>query len=53
LKLLGDIALAEGHISEAQAFFQRANELAKKCGMRPLMALCSVSLTNCQMRHAL
>jgi class 3 adenylate cyclase/tetratricopeptide (TPR) repeat protein len=53
LKLLGDIALAEDHISEAQAFFQRAHELAKKCGMRPLMALCSASLTNCQMRHAL
>ena len=44
LKLLGDIAMAEGGMSEARAYFEHALELATKCGMRPLMDQCSAAL---------
>jgi class 3 adenylate cyclase/tetratricopeptide (TPR) repeat protein len=53
LKLLGDIAFTEDGISEARAYFQRAHELSTKCGMRPLMALCSAALSNRRARNVL
>jgi tetratricopeptide (TPR) repeat protein len=44
LKLLGDTSSAEGGISEARGYFERAHELSTKCGMRPLMDQCSAAL---------
>jgi tetratricopeptide (TPR) repeat protein len=44
LKLLGDTSSAEGGISEARSYFDRALELATRCGMRPLMDQCSAAL---------
>lgn len=44
LKLLGDTSLAAGGMSEARGYFERALELATKCGMRPLMDQCSAAL---------
>jgi class 3 adenylate cyclase/tetratricopeptide (TPR) repeat protein len=44
LKLLGDTSLAEGGRFEARGFFERALELATKCGMRPLIDQCSAAL---------
>jgi tetratricopeptide (TPR) repeat protein len=53
LKLLGDTSLAEGGMSEARSHFERALELATKCGMRPLMGQCSAALALDRARHAL
>jgi class 3 adenylate cyclase/tetratricopeptide (TPR) repeat protein len=53
LKLLGDTSLAEGGMSEARSYFERAFELAAKCGMRPLMGQCSAALALDRARHAL
>jgi tetratricopeptide (TPR) repeat protein len=44
LKLLGETSSAEGGISEARSYFERALELATKCGMQPLMNQCSAAL---------
>ncbi|MFZ0765586.1 MAG: adenylate/guanylate cyclase domain-containing protein [Bradyrhizobium sp.] len=44
LKLLGDTSLAEGDVSEARVYFERALELATRCGMRPLMDQCTRAL---------
>ncbi|MGA7715272.1 adenylate/guanylate cyclase domain-containing protein [Bradyrhizobium sp.] len=44
LKLLGDTSLAEGDVSEARVYFERALELATTCGMRPLMDQCTRAL---------
>jgi len=44
MKLLGDTSLAEGRIPEARGYFERALELATKCGMLPLMDQCSAAL---------
>ena len=48
LKLLGDIESVSCDLdrSEAELHFQRALELAKKCGMRPLVVLCSAALSS-------
>jgi tetratricopeptide (TPR) repeat protein len=52
LKLLGDIALIEGDMSKPRTYFERALDLATKCGMRPLMALCSSDLASNRTRRA-
>ena len=48
LKLLGDIESVScgPDRGEAELHFRRALELAKKCGMRPLVALCSAALSS-------
>ena len=50
LKLLGDIESVGNDLNgtEAEMYFQRAFQLAEKCGMRPLMALCNSSLASCR-----
>ncbi len=53
LKLLGDTSLAEGNMSEARGYLERAVELAAKCGMRPLMDQCTGSLAFVHARPAL
>jgi len=53
LKLLGDVALIEGDLSKAGTYFERAHELATKCGMRPLMALCNSDAAGNRTRRAL
>jgi class 3 adenylate cyclase/tetratricopeptide (TPR) repeat protein len=52
LKLLGDISSAEGVMSQARTYFERALELATQCGMRPLIDQCSAALTPDPVRHA-
>jgi class 3 adenylate cyclase/tetratricopeptide (TPR) repeat protein len=44
LKLLGDTSLAEGRMPEVRGYFERALELATKCGMLPLMEQCRTAL---------
>jgi len=53
LKLLGDIAFAEGEMAEAEAYFQRSHALADRCGMKPLILRCGDALTSCRIRSAL
>jgi class 3 adenylate cyclase/tetratricopeptide (TPR) repeat protein len=53
LKLLGDIALAQSHMSEARSYFERALALATKCGMRPLIDQCCAALATGCTRRAL
>ena len=53
LKLLSDTSLAEGNMSEARGYLERAVELAAKCGMRPLMDQCTGSLAFVHARPAL
>ena len=50
LKLLGDIESVTNRAggAEAEMYFQRSFQLAEKCGMRPLMALCNLALANCR-----
>lgn len=50
LKLLGDIesAINGAGGAEAEMYFRRSFQLAEKCGMRPLMALCNLALANCR-----
>ncbi len=50
LKLLGDIesAINGAGAAEAEMYFRRSFQLAEKCGMRPLMALCNLALANCR-----
>jgi predicted ATPase len=52
LKLLGDTSLAAGGMSEARGYFERALELATRCGMRPLMDQCSAALALDHARRA-
>jgi class 3 adenylate cyclase/tetratricopeptide (TPR) repeat protein len=50
LKLLGDIESVTNGAggAEAEMYFQRSFQLAERCGMRPLMALCNLALANCR-----
>jgi tetratricopeptide (TPR) repeat protein len=50
LKLLGDIESVANDVNgaEAEVYFQRSFQLAEKCGMRPLMALCNSALASCR-----
>ncbi|MCP4620640.1 MAG: AAA family ATPase [Bradyrhizobium sp.] len=52
LKLLGDVALAAGGMSEARPYFERALDIATRCDMRPLMDQCSAALALDQSRRA-
>jgi predicted RNA polymerase sigma factor len=52
LKLLGDVSLAEGVMSDARTYFERALELATQSGMRPLIEQCSAALAPDPLRHA-
>jgi class 3 adenylate cyclase/tetratricopeptide (TPR) repeat protein len=47
-KLLGDIESVTNQVdgAEAEMYFQQAFDLAKRCGMRPLMALCNSALAS-------
>lgn len=51
LKLLGDIALARGEAG-ADEYFRKAHDLARHCGMRPLLAQCRAAQADLAAQHA-